>query len=284
MLASASEHFARQRNLARRTMLAARRARFGPLDSLTTLIVGAQVLAARDAVDSVPLMMAEQGIDSDPLGSAIATAFAGAANDGRDLRSLLDFSRSEAVTAQAFDRIILGQVRDTARQASSVSMFVEPKVTGYVRMLSAPSCSRCVILAGRYYRKSAGFQRHPRCDCTHIPATENTADDLRTDPVAYFNSLDEASQDRAFTKAGAKAIGDGADMGRVVNARRGMTTSQSGRLTRKRVNGQDVYTTTEATTKRGINRKVRLMPESIYEVATDRDDALRLLKVHGYIR
>jgi hypothetical protein len=29
---------------------------------------------------------------------------------------------------------------------------------------------------------------------------------------------------------------------------------------------------------------VRLMPESIYEIAADRADALRLLKLYGYIR
>jgi hypothetical protein len=284
MLASASEHYARQQSLARRTLLRARQLRFGPLDSLTALVVGAQILASRDASDSVPKMMAEQGIESDPLAAVIPTAFAGAANDGRDLRTLMDYTRSEMVTAKAFDMIVLGQVRDSARQASSVAMFVQPKVTGYVRMLTAPSCSRCAVLAGKHYRKNEGFQRHPLCDCRHIPASEDTADDLTTDPKAYFDSLDEAAQDRTFTKAGAQAIRDGADMGRVVNARRGMSTSQSGRLTRRRVLGQDVYTTTEATTKRGINRKVRLMPESIYEIADDQADALRLLKVHGYIR
>lgn len=63
------------------------------------------------------------------------------------------------------------------------------------------------------------------CDCRHIPCTEDVADDLRTDPKAYFDSLSESEQSRIFTKSGAKAIRDGADMGRVVNARRGMSSS-----------------------------------------------------------
>src|SRR5690606_23965723 len=33
----------------------------------------------------------------------------------------------------------------------------------YVRMLTPPSCSRCTVLAGRWYRKNAGFARHPGC-------------------------------------------------------------------------------------------------------------------------
>ena len=115
---------------------------------------------------------------------------------------------------------------------------------------------------------------------------EATAGDLTTDPRAYFDSLPATEQERIFTKAGARAIRDGSDIGRVVNARRGMNTAQSGRLARRKVAGQWVYTTTEATSRRGISRggRVRLMPESIYQFADSREDALRMLKAHGYIR
>ena len=85
--------------------------------------------------------------------------------------------------------------------------------------------------------------------------------------------MDEAEQDRVFGKAGAQAIRDGADIARVVNARRGMYTAGGLRLTR------------EATTRRGIGRPVRLMPEEIYRQANgNRGEALRLLRLHGYIR
>lgn len=119
------------------------------------------------------------------------------------------------------------------------------------------------------------------CDCRHIPAAESTAGDLTTDPRAYFDSLDAAEQERIFTKAGAQAIRDGADMAQVVNARRGMATAQIG--------GRDVRFTREGVTRRGLARSrmgtkpVRIMPETIYEVATDRADAIRLLRTNGYL-
>jgi hypothetical protein len=79
-------------------------------------------------------------------------------------------------------------------------------------------------------------------------------------------------QDAAFTKAGAEAIRDGADMGQVVNARRGMTTASVG--------GQTVLATTV-----NARRRVRLMPEAVYQAANgDRDEAIRLLKLNGYLR
>lgn len=42
-----------------------------------------------------------------------------------------------------------------------------------------------------------------------------------TGPGDYFESLDRAEQDKIFTKAGAQAIRDRADINQVVNARRG---------------------------------------------------------------
>jgi len=178
---------------------------------------------------------------------------------------------------------------DTARQTEVVQTSVRP-VTGYVRMLNPPSCSRCAILAGKWYRKNQGFARHPGCDCRHIPAAEEIAGDLTVSPDAYFESLPAAEQDRIFTKAGAEAIRAGADVSQVVNARAGMSTAQrslrgqaaQGRLVRRNVYGQQVYTTTAG---RGPGKgQARLMPESIVELAQDRDDLIRLLKHHRYIR
>jgi hypothetical protein len=133
-------------------------------------------------------------------------------------------------------------------------------------MLSPPSCSRCVILAGRFYAVNAGFARHPRCDCVHIPVAESLHSEV-TSPRAYFDNLDPAEQDKTFTRAGAQAIRDGADPAQVVNARRGMQTAADGRL----------YTTEAA------GRRPRLMPEQIYADAANREDAIRLLKRFGYL-
>jgi hypothetical protein len=146
-------------------------------------------------------------------------------------------------------------------------------------------------------------------DCVHIPAVENSADDLRTNPKAYFDSLSVEDQGRYFTVSGARAIRDGADIGQVVNARRGASgLSQPGRLTlaeqrmlrggrergrlqRVDVYGRQVYVTTEGTTRRGVAgqrlgawsedavkregqryrsaRTPRLMPDAVYDLAGD---------------
>ena len=289
MLASAEAHYVRQQRITAAALTAARRARFGSLDRLVAVVAAGQVLAARDSAASVPLMLAEQGIETDVAGVVSARALAGSASDGRGLRGLLDFTRDPRVTDYLFALIVSTQLQDAARGAASVAIAARPKVTGYVRMLNPPSCSRCAVLAGRRYRWNAGFERHPKCDCRHVPASEDTAGDLTTNPHAYFESLSKAEQDSAFTKAGAQAIRDGADAGQVVNARRGMETAQRGRLTRTKAFGQDLYVTSEGMTKRGTayaargGKKVRLMPESIYELAEDRADAIRLLKAHGYI-
>jgi len=108
-------------------------------------------------------------------------------------------------------------------------------------------------------------------DCIHIPAREDSADDLRTDPRRYFDSLTAAEQDRQFTKAGAEAIRSGADIAQVVNARSGLY-SAGGRLL-----------TTTAAKARGQGG-VRLMPDQIFRDAKDREDAIRLLRRFGYLR
>lgn len=175
-------------------------------------------------------------------------------------------------------------VIDTARAAESAATTAHPEVGGWVRMLNLPSCSRCVVLAGRWYRWNDGFDRHPLCDCRHIPANESIAGDLTVSPDAYFASLTTADQDKTFTQAGAQAIRDGADINQVVNARRGMSVAQVG--------GRDVVVSTEGTTRRGLasrtrtgrNMSQRLMPESIYDIAgDDRGEAVRLLRLAGFI-
>jgi hypothetical protein len=207
------------------------------------------------------------------------------------------------------------QVADASRAATSLSIATRRNV-GYVRMLNPPSCSRCAILAGRFYRWKAGFRRHPGCDCRHIPSREDTSSDLTTDPKAYFDSLPEPLQNKYFTNAGAEAIRAGADVSQVVNARRGMSTVEEsaagwipkGRLSTRNVYGQQVATTTEGVTRRGQAydamsnagyaqrstdvrgrryfqaKAPRLMPESIMSLAEDRADALRLLKLYGYLQ
>lgn len=156
--------------------------------------------------------------------------------------------------------------------------YFRPKL--YVRQIQPGACSRCIILAGVRYRSAKAFLRHPNCHCIHVPVDDGVENVAATDPKAYFDGLTEAEQDKAFTKAGAEAIRRGADMNQIVNARSGMYTTQGGLLA-----------TREGTSKRGFARsvmgsgKVRLMPEEIFRMAGgDRDEAMRLLKAHGYVR
>lgn len=227
-------------------------------------------------------------------------AFAGWASDGRSMASLLIQPAIQAFTAatrgaqpsvalqfgaDSLSRIAQTQVEDVARAGEQVVIGANTRIRGYLRMVEPKACGRCVILAGRFYRWNEGFDRHPSCRCTHKPVTGGWTD-AGQDPKQLFDSMSRADQDRAFTKAGAEAIRLGADPAKVINARRGMNTATSGRLTRKDILGQRVFTTVEGTGKTRAERKrapVRLMPESIIELATDRADAIRLLQVHGYL-
>ena len=182
------------------------------------------------------------------------------------------------------------QVADAGRTAAGLDTFARPRV-GYVRMLNPPSCSRCSVLAGRFYRNNEGFQRHPRCDCVHVPTTRTEAassEGLVHDPYAYFESLPEAAQDKTFGKAQAQAIRDGADLFQVVNARRGM--SYAGVSADGSRRGQKVASdfTREGTTRRalwgGANPKgKRLTPDAIYAQGLPREATLDLLAKHGYL-
>jgi hypothetical protein len=289
MLTSATEHYKRQQRITAAGLVSARRAwARGDMARVVSIVTATQLVAAREAAASVPLMLAEQDISTDAAGEVNARAFAGVASDGRPLDSLLAIPESVG----ALELIVATQVQDAARGAAGVAVTSRPAATGYVRMLNPPSCSRCAVLAGKFYRWNTGFQRHPRCDCRHVPSSENVAGDLTTNPNEYFDSLSPAEQDKHFTKAGAQAIRDGADISQVVNARRGMSTAQIG--------GRKALVTTEGTTARGIAGKrlgdlrksgekyrrsgrPRVMPETIYDVAADRADAIRLLKVNGFI-
>jgi hypothetical protein len=107
---------------------------------------------------------------------------------------------------------------DAARLAVTAGMAARPHASGYYRMLRPPSCARCAILAGKHFAWNRGFQRHPRCDCVHIPVQE-ADDSLAFDPRAAI----EAGQVTGLSKANLKAIVEhGADPAQVVNAQAGM--------------------------------------------------------------
>lgn len=329
-------HYRSQQRLQMITEVAARRAwrRMGSdFDAtwprvraqLMVLLRAAQIRAARDGATYVADVLEEMGLDAPAEGNLQPEAFAGVASDGRPLDTLLYGAVVEAKRVSAadgdappmapsqalsvgqswLDMAVETQVADASRAAVQTVIASRIRLGGYVRMVNAPACGRCIILAGRFYRYNTGFQRHPRCDCTHIPALEDTADEVGTEPGKLFRSMTVEQQDKAFGRAGAESIRLGADPGQVVNARRGMQTAV--------LNRRSVLTTTEGVTKRGVfggsdfaqsagynarrvgrrgyiedsvertTKRARLMPETILRHATDRDDAVRLLKLYGFI-
>lgn len=183
------------------------------------------------------------------------------------------------------------QIADAARQAEGVTMTTAPVRMHYVRMLNPPSCGRCAILAGKTYRSSEAFERHPGCDCRHIPVDEALAGEMTTDPYAYFNSLSTEEQNKYFTNSGAQAVRDGADVFQVVNARQGVYSTSGGALatyegtTRRGYWGSMQATRTRQGSERyGVAIRERLLPEEIYKRSKgNREQALRMLEDYGYI-
>jgi hypothetical protein len=209
-------------------------------------------------------MLAEQNIAAPQQASVNTQALAGVASDGRPLGSLLEQAASE----HALELMAFTQVADAGRVAAGLSIAVRRHV-GWVRMVSPPCCPRCAILAGKYFKWNTGFQRHPLCKCSHIPTQEDVAGDVRTDPKALF----DAGQVSGVTRAEQKAIGEGADANRVINARRSQYMDEAGnRLT---------Y---DSTTRRGTGIAIRPTPEQIYRNAReDQAVAVQQLKQFGYI-
>jgi hypothetical protein len=226
----------------------------------------------------VPAVLYETGQPDLPVADVNVAAFVGRTADGRPSQSLLFEAVIKAKAAVArglpprvgllqgrnfLDKAVLTELADAGRQTVAANLGTRPTVTGYVRMLNPPSCPDCVLLAGKWYRWNTGFQRHPRCDCRHIPSAENKAGDLSTDPYAYFHSLTEAEQDKMFGRSEARAIRDGADIYRVVNtSKRGLGTVKSRAL---------------------FGTPTRLTVDDIYRTAGTRTNALRMMTEEGYI-
>ncbi|MFB7739578.1 hypothetical protein ACFC08_35565 [Streptomyces sp. NPDC056112] len=292
--------------------------------ALLQLLTAGQMLAASSGQQYVDAMVAADGLSSDYLAGAsrVSTrALSGVAADGRALDSLLylpvirtktllagGMSLQEAMLAGQMQlrRIVASEVASAGSGAVGVAIAANRSTTGYVRTVRAGACGRCVILAGRWYRWNADFQRHKRCQCYGVPATE-ARPGRRTDPMKFFHSLSRAEQDRRFTAGGAQAIRDGADIFRVVNSRRSLRVVDA--------YGQRVVSTLEGTTRRGEFyqlmraeeerrtgiryartaadveqglprfklRTPRLTPGEIYRLAESRDEVIRLLARFGYL-
>lgn len=282
-------------------------AKFGRVvNSMFALIASAQLGAAREAAQSVPAALEESGYPETQLARVRPAGMAGWASDGRPLESLLWLapdvaadggkSLSEQMAAgQAWlDLMVHRQVTDAARSASSVAITATSR-TGYVRFVSPPCCQRCAVLAGKFFRFNTGFQRHFRCDCIHRPTSSR-------EPRGGYADTVSTDQIHDLTDAQRRAINDGADLNQVVNAYRSrlsgldkMMTTTEGTTKRgyasyiqravDRARGQQTqYVVSKSRGRRNVTRtKARPTPERIYQIAESREEAVRMLTLHGYV-
>jgi hypothetical protein len=213
-------------------------------------VVAYQAAQVREAEGAVTAMLAEQGEDVRPEARLAPLAFTAAP-------IAVERMLSQAEVSWRFDRLVASLVQDAGRAAQSVATTVRPQVR-HVRHLNLPSCARCAVLAGRVYRYSDGFERHPGCDCVMIPTTVANPD-LIYDPA----ELARTGRVTGLSKADLRALADGADFGQVVNVRRkaaGLT--DAGEV---------------------LARAGRPTPAGIYRLAGSRGEAVDLLKRHGYL-
>lgn len=268
-----------------------------------TLFAALQTRAASDAMDSSTLMLAEQDDYVRPDGIANPMAFGtGFAPSGIDLESY--FSIPVTRTLQAIksgvgesDAMQIGRatlrqmstqaLEDTSVSAMGVSITQRAGI-GYVRVESPDCCPRCAILAGKYFRHSQNFLRHPKCHGTTIPCKGRDKAEKQgwiTDPMDRFNRMSEAEQDRVFGHADAQAIRDGADIYQVVNAHRGMRPVERGNISMTTAEGTSRYGWSRMIRKYeyGQKQRRRLTPEGIYSFNLPREQTIELLKREGYI-
>lgn len=247
VLATAREHYARSTLIAQRAAREASKVSGRGLVSVAQVLVTHQVAQAQTSESAVAAMLAEQGTSMVSAGRLNALAYT---TSTEALGQMLDSAGNEG-----FDRLILSLVQAAGRSAESVASTARD--VGHVRYLSPPSCSRCAVLAGRFYRWSDGFKRHPLCDCTMVPSRDSG---LAVDVA----DLVKRGLVTGMSKADLRAVNDGADVSQVVNVRRKEAGLQeSGAV---------------------LSRAGRPTPEGIYRIASDQTEAVALLKRFGFIR
>lgn len=286
--------------------------------TLVAIIAQAQARTASLADEYVPDVLEETG-QARAVAAAAAVnreAFVGVTGSGVSVADTLALAPVRAKQAVADGQTPFQALRssglwltatvgtilsDTGRAVETTAMAVRP-VGGYVRMLQPPSCGRCAVLAGRWYRRNEGFQRHPQCDCRHIPTSEGIGGDMTLDLDAYLRSLDDDQLRKVLgSDANVTAWRDyGADPTQIINAYRGgMRTAQD-------LRGNRVTYTTDASTRRSVAtyrmrnasrldfdagavmvdgraRLVRRMPETILRTSRTREAALHQLRLYGWI-
>ena len=266
-LASARNYYLAQRRLSALALRAARRAR--TVRKAAEETARYQMAAAALAASFVASQASEQGLDPAPVAPISPPAWAGLTSAGG---VLLDYLSAASTPDQRALRAVQ-QVVDAGRSAHGVATAATPSLAGHIRYLNPPSCARCAILAGRFYRYSEGFERHTNCDCVMVAVGEDVDPNLIGDPMQAWRDgqilnsrIDKETGERifspGFTQAQQKALDKGANMAKLVNLGRGSGIKVPGR---------------------GL-KGGRLTPDAIFQINTDRNAALSQLRQWGYIR
>ena len=225
-----------------------------------------QVASAQDAAAAITPALDETGFPGQQLAAVNPRAFAGRTLNGGMLsdavwRTVIDArvasGAPEQMLATAGARlatVVQTAMADTARLAGQAQI-TATKDCGYVRWEPAPYCHRCAPLVGKWFAHNKGFERHPRCDAIHRPASSREA------PAWYSRTL-RLDDVRDLTDAERRAISDGSDIYRVLNADRYSDRGMTGWA---------------ATNKPGS-------VGWIYSRGGDREQTLALLRRFGYLK
>lgn len=145
------------------------------LPNAAAILVAGQVVAAELADPYLTRVLDD--LDQ-PHRAVNPEAFAGMSGDGLPVEDLIylpaidakeriagGVSAGSALRMAEFPLTMYARttVADAGRLSTAAGMGARPHASGYYRMLQPPSCARCAILAGRWFRYNAGFNRHPRC-------------------------------------------------------------------------------------------------------------------------
>lgn len=252
MLTSAREHYFRQQQVTALAVREARRRASTGLAGVARTVATYQAASIALALSSTVEELSEQGIVAPPVARVNTGALL---TPGGAVVAMLE----EVATASAFDRLVASLVHEAGPTATTVDLARRPAVTGHVRTLNLPSCARCAVLAGRVYASPEPFRRHPLCDCLMTLTTRDVGNELVVDGAAAVR----AGQIRGLSRADLAALDAGADLGQVVNVRRKAAGLR------------------EASTV--LVRAGRMTPAGVMRFASDRDDAIRMMRRYGYL-
>lgn len=271
---------------------------------LTAVVYAAQIGAATDGSASVATALLEAKHPEPKLAEVVPAAFAGWVTPswtGEDGVSLAYYLLTPVATARnatgaapdmlaaggkVLESLVQYAVTEAAAHAHDAQV-VATRNTYSVFTEPGSMCQRCAALVGKRYKPGTHVKRHPRCDGVM---------EARSDAVPFKPEPLDPSRVKDLTIGQREAIDSGADLNQVINAKRagavsGIYTTEG---TTRRGFGYFAIQTRHSAFNKALDRKLpgkryastsvgRLSPETIYRVAKDQADMVRLLRIYGYI-